>query len=56
MKKDELSQKSQIEREKLIAQREKALADAEAKKYVADTQLKIAKENTRKKDNSYIIL
>jgi hypothetical protein len=49
MKKDELSQKSQIEKEKIIAAREKALADLEAKKYVADTQLKIAKENTRKK-------
>lgn len=41
--------KRQVETDKLIVEREKAQKDLEGKKYVADTNLKIAKENTRKK-------
>lgn len=45
MLKEQGDQKAQLEREKIAAQREKTLSDLKAKKYVVDTQLKIAKEN-----------
>jgi DNA-binding protein H-NS len=45
IKREEITSKTGIEREKIAAGREKVKADSESKKYVADTALKVAKEN-----------
>jgi hypothetical protein len=50
IKRDEIVNKTGIEREKIAAGREKVKADSEAKKYAADTSLKVAKENKNQFD------